>query len=365
MAHPKFDEKELQIVGEMPGMFPGMPGTPMFDYPASLRDAYLATMKREPIWQLTGLESKLFAPAVNPENISRGMVMEANSMPPQEGYVKDMFGIEWIFIPTAGGSIERTDVPHPFEDANDWKDVLQFPDIDSYDWEGSAKANNGTYLTPERYNTVWVQNGFWFERLISFMGFVNAATALIDEDQKDALHELFEATTDLGIRLVDKFVEHFDYIDGFTIHDDWGSQRSPFFSEATAMEMIVPYMKKIVDHIHSKGLIAELHSCGHIESRVPCMIAAGWDAWSPQPMNDTKKIYEEYGDQIIISVAPEVTFDPETATEEEQRAAAAEFVEKYCQDGKPATLGFGAMAMMTPAFREELYKLSRMKYCEN
>ena len=54
------------------------------------------------------------------------------------------------------------------------------------------------------------------------MGFVNAATALIDDDQKDALHELFEATTDLGIRLVDKFVEHYDYIDGFTIHDDWG-----------------------------------------------------------------------------------------------------------------------------------------------
>ena len=93
------------------------------------------------------------------------------------------------------------------------------------------------------------------------------------------------------------------------------------------------------------------------------MIEAGWDAWSPQPMNDTQKIYEEYGDQIVISVIPDA-FDPETATEEEQRAAAAKFVEKYCKKGKTATLGFGARAMMTPVFREELYKLSRMNYCD-
>ena len=138
------------------------PGTPVYDFPVTPKEAYIAAMKGDPIWQLSGFEVKMFAPAVNPENISRGMVMEANAIPPQEGYVKDMFGIEWIFVPSAGGSIERTDVPHPFEDANDWKDVLQFPDIDSYDWEGSAKANNGTYLKPDRFNTVWVQNGFWF-----------------------------------------------------------------------------------------------------------------------------------------------------------------------------------------------------------
>lgn len=361
MTNPKFDEKELKIIKEIPGFFPGMPSTPMFDFPVTMREAYIAAMNKNPIWQLTGMESNIFAPSVNPDNIARGMVMEKDAVSPPNEYVKDMFGIEWIFVPEAGGSIERTDVPRLMDDANDWDKVIKFPDIDNWDWEKSAKLNNGTYLTPDKFNIVWIQNGFWFERLISFMGFENAATALIDDDQKDALHALFEATTDLGIRLVDKFVEYYDNIDGFTIHDDWGAQRSPFFSYDTAQEMIVPHMKKIVDHIHSKGLIADFHSCGNIETRIQCMIDAGWDSWSPQDMNDIEKLYKEYGDKIILSVVPDL-FDPEDTSEEDQRAAAAKFVDKYCDCNKPVNFSFAGMSVLTPVYREELYKLSRIKF---
>ena len=38
-------------------------------------------------------------------------------------------------------------------------------------------------------------------------------------------------------------------------------------------------------------------------------------------------LYEKYGDQIIIGVIPD-QFDPMTTSEEDQRAAAREFVEK-------------------------------------
>ena len=86
-------------------------------------------------------------------------------------------------------------------------------------------------------------NGFGFERLISFMGFEAAAMALVDEEQQDALKELFDRLSDLYCRIIDKCCEAYD-IDGFIIHDDWGTQRAPFFSFDTGRELLVPYMKK-------------------------------------------------------------------------------------------------------------------------
>ena len=64
----------------------------------------------------------------------------------------------------------------------------------------------------------------------------------------------------------------------------------------------MPAMRRLTDHIHSRGCYADFHSCGHLELQVPNMIAAGWDSWSGMPMNDTQMLYEKYGDQILIGV---------------------------------------------------------------
>ena len=73
-------------------------------------------------------------------------------------------------------------------------------------------------------------------------------------------------------------------------------------------------------------------------------------------------LYEKYGDQIVIGAIPD-PLEPD-ASEEEQRAAAARFVDKFCHPGKAATFSFYGMMTLTPAFREELYKLSRIKYSQ-
>lgn len=356
MAYPKFDEKELKVVGEVPN-FMGPP-TPLYDFPVSRKEAYIATMKRKPIWQITDIESRMVCPKANPDNIARAFVFEDTPIPPEQGGGKDMFGIEWVYVPVAGGSMVKPGNPL-LKDANEWKEKLVWPDIDSWDWESSAKNIN--LSSSDQFNMAWFLNG-WFERLISFMDFDNAVVALIDEDQKDAVKELFDRLSDLYIKIIDKYLEYFPGIDGFCIHDDWGAQKDTFFSPDTAMEMIVPAMKKVTDYLHSKGLIAELHSCGMLEKQVPSIIAAGWDTWTPQAMNDTQKIYELYGDQIIIGVIPD-KFPPD-ASEEEQRAAAAAYVEKFCRPGKPSLFSYYGMELLTPAFREELYKRSRIKYSE-
>ena len=270
-----------------------------------------------------------------------------------------MFGIEWEYIPAVMGSTVRPGKPF-LSNANEWREKLVWPDIESWDWEACAKRNNDTYLASDKFNCCWFMTG-WFERLISFMDFEGAIMAMVDEDQSDAVKELFDKLTDLYIRIIDMHITYFPKVDSYTIHDDWGSQRETFFSPSIVEEMIVPYMRRLTDFIHSKGKFCELHSCGQILKQVPNIIAAGWDYWSGQYVNDTHKIYELYGDKIILGVIPDVP-DPDTSSEDEQRAAARAYVEKFCDPNKPSFLTPSSTANLTPAFREELYIKSREKY---
>jgi hypothetical protein len=360
MTIPKFDPKELTVVASVPG-FGGAPPTPVYDFPATQREGYAALYAGRPIWQITGLEQTLFCPKVNPDNVARAFVFDGSGFNSADGGGKDMFGIEWEYVAQAGGSMVRPGKPF-MEDANEWREKLVWPDVDAWDWDNAARYN-ADYLRDDKFNVCWFLNG-WYERLISFMDFEGAIMAMIDEDQQDAVKELFDKLSDLYIRILDRYVTHFPRLDGFCIHDDWGSQKETFFSPALAGEMIVPYMRRVTDFLHSKGKACELHSCGQLLKQVPNFIAAGWDSWSGQIMNDTHKIYELYGDKIIIGVTPDM-YDPSDKTEQEQRAAAREYVEKFCRPEKPSLFNTYGAPVLTPAFREELYAHSRVAYARN
>jgi hypothetical protein len=363
MPIPKFNPNELIVKEEIPNRFGGPP-VPVYSVPMTPREACRSAYMGKPVWQpgSTGSESVMFTPKVNPDNIARAFVFDATFVPGESNKSggKDMFGIDWEYVPQVGGSMVRPGKPF-IEDANELKDKVVWPDIDSWDWEESARVN-ASFLKPDLFNSFMFLNG-WYERLISFMDFEGAIVAMIDEDQKDAVKDFFDKLSDLYIRILDKCMTHFPLIDIFNIHDDWGSQKETFFSPATAEEMIVPYMKRVTDFIHSKGRFAELHSCGQLLKQVPNMIAAGWDSWTPQLMNDTQKIYELYGDKILIAVAPDV-YNPATTSEEEQRAYARAYADKFCKPDKPSTFNMYASfsGVLTPAYREELYKQSRINY---
>ena len=44
-----------------------------------------------------------------------------------------MFGINWLFIPVAGGSMVEPGNPL-MTDMNEWEEKVVWPDIDSWDW---------------------------------------------------------------------------------------------------------------------------------------------------------------------------------------------------------------------------------------
>ena len=73
------------------------------------------------------------------------------------------------------------------------------------------------------------------------MGFEGASVAMIDEDQQDAIKELFDAISDVYIDIIDHYHKYYVNLGGFYIHDDWGSAQNTFFSPAVAEEMIRIY----------------------------------------------------------------------------------------------------------------------------
>ena len=360
MSRIPFDPAELENAKNTTGMM----GMTLRKYatPVTPKENYKMVYRREvPYWLPQMADVTMLTPRIDPDNVARAFAFEANPLAPEEkvGGV-DKFGVEWVYVPVAQGSMVKPGNPL-LADVNDWKEIIKFPDVDSWDWESTKKAN-ADFVNNDNFIQATILTGF-FERLISFMDFDKAAVALIDEDQEAAIHELFDALADVYIKMIDHYIEAYS-IDCLCLHDDWGSQRSPFFSLATAREMIVPHIKKVSDYCHSRDIFFELHSCGKNELLVPAYIEAGVDSWNGQPMNDKEMIYEKYGGQIILGIEPDCAQPGFPATPVEADIAvpsARRFVARYCPNyaEKPVITGF---FFGPPEYSDTIYAESRKAF---
>ena len=359
MQRIPFSESELEVKGEFLNTtvaFGAAP--PIYNTPITVAENLFAALKNEHLWIPTTSDIINIESRVNLDHVARAEIRDLGPVQPlEEKGGPDLFGIRWVFVPTVGGSMEDPDYPHPLQDVNDWKDIIMIPDPASWDWDASAKLNN-EYLKNGKVNLFWFLNGMGFERLISFMGFEDAAVALIDEDQEDALHELLSALTDLHIKIADLAIEAYgDGLGGFCLHDDWGSQKAPFFSFEAGKEFFVPEWQRFTSHVKGKGLVCDLHSCGHVETQIENFIEGGWQSWTPMPMNDTHTLYEKYGDKMVIGIVAD-KWDP-NASEEEQFEAGKKFAEKFCKPGKVGAYSMYTGIPVTDAFARGIYETSR------
>ena len=249
---------------------------------------------QDPAW--LGQELNHVFPREIPDNVARGFVMDGRPFEGEYGG-KDIFGVEWVYVPVARGSMEKPGT-RLVADIEEWEKDVAFPDPTALDWEKIAEGARKV-ISPDKITSTMVYTGF-FERLISFIGFEDAAVALIDEDQKEAVHRLFDRLCgyyDTLFRYMRKYMQ-LEYV---LFHDDWGAQRGPFFSEATCREMLLPYLKRVVESAHANGIIFNFHCCGKVEQFVPMMIEVGVDAWDGQTINDIWGLYHTYGDKLNLT----------------------------------------------------------------
>ena len=344
MERIKFSMSEIDNMTTRENVF-GMK-TNIYDTPITPRENMrLLFEKKLPMWIPRYSDFGPMAITANPDNGAR---MKGG---------EDMFGVPWETGEGGFGTMVRPG-DSKVADINRWEEFVTMPDPASWDWAANLERVK-EIADPDRMTDALFFTGF-FERLISFMDFANAAVALIDDDQKPGVHRLFGKLCEIYETILAEYKKL--GVDVVTLHDDWGSQRAPFFSEATIREMILPYFKRIVKFVHDNGMFFDFHSCGKLETLVPLMIEAGVDCWSGQDINDYTLVKRLYGDKLILVDAPSIGLPQGKAAEDidEARllAEAEAFIEGVAKDG-----GCMLAFMVGPEIDKYIYILGRKAYC--
>ena len=342
MSFEKFSPDELIVKDKVVSKFGTE--TEIFTTPITPRENTLRLYQgKTPMWTPFSMgEYNSFMLDCDPE-------VRARSSDPGHGV--DGYGVEWVFVKEVGGAMVKPGAPK-CPDINEWEKYLTVPDPDTWDWEGCYERNKDK-INPERATYISVV-GCLFERLIAVMDFQYAAVALIDDDQKEAVHRFFRAVTDVHKKFYKNCKKWFN-ADIVNFNDDWGSQRAEFFSVPTVREMLLPYTKELGEYVHSLGMYWDLHCCGFVESFVPIFIEEHMDSWGGQPLNDKYKLKKMYGDQFIFTEQPNVAKD---ASDEEMDAAVAEFMNTIGSDNRILI----DARMMSPRLRRKIYEASRKNF---
>lgn len=372
MARPKFDTKELETIGFYPEVktdivkLKGIKDTTsdyIYNRPISTKDNFKLTLTgNKPYWiprsGWRGCDINIFRPRMHPDNYATRIIYDAEEPPEYTSnkIISSWFDLEWEFSEVAGGATVHPGNPKVPNAAN-WEKFVSVPDPDELDYQRCAEINR-QFLKVDKLNELGLLSGFW-ERLMALMDVDNAAIAMIDEDEKEGVHRLFERLTDLYIAYIRNMKTHFDDLDCVLIHDDWGHQHSTFFSIDTCREMLVPYYKRVLDVIHDLGMVFHLHSCGKNQTFVPAMLEAGVDMWCPQDMNDYEMLTQTYKDHPIVFALIEPII-PEGTDKEEIRRIAKEWVDTY-KDCRVATF-INSAAPALPEFASAIYEFSRKAY---
>ena len=352
----EFSKAELEPTGEYPSLFPGVPATPIYNTPITPKENYKALYKGEkPLWLPNYYDLTTLCPACYPDAIARGFIVSAESgdyMDDSQKGGKDCFGVEWVYEPSAMGSMVIPGKP-TLRNISEWRDKITLPDVDSWDWAQSAERNKDYAYNSPNLVQAWIFTGF-FERLISLLDFENAAITMIDEEVEDEVHDFFTEC----VKIYKKMIKHYQVdfnADVIYFHDDWGTSRNSFFSLEACRNLIVPHLKDVVDYAHELGLFVELHSCGKSGKLVPAMIEAGVDAWTPQEINDFDRLYKQFGGRIMLGAYHQVPMDVDEAAAIE---TGREFVKKYV-GAIPEKLVFSGDYAIHIKTREALYEESR------
>ena len=124
--------------------------------------------------------------------------------------------------------------------------------------------------------------------------------------------------------------------DFICINSDYGYNKGPFISPEMFSELVTPFLKQIVDAIHSMGRKAILHSDGDLRLILDQLVSTGLDGYQsidPQGNMDIAEVKTQYPDLILMGNVKTALLQ-NVNNEEEIRQAARYAMKSAKQGGK-------------------------------
>jgi uroporphyrinogen decarboxylase len=156
----------------------------------------------------------------------------------------------------------------------------------------------------------------------------------------------------LGRKFTDFYIEDYTRaaeisrgkIDIYLLISDLGSQNGPLVSLGMFRRFIAPYLKEMIDHVHSLGALVLFHSCGAIRPFIPDLISLGIDVLDPiQPIGPEmtpERLKADFGDRLSFHGGIDMQQLLPNSTPERVRREAR----RYCE-----ILGRGGGYILAPA----------------
>ncbi len=173
------------------------------------------------------------------------------------------------------------------------------PATDRVDW-GRLRKHYRDWRDEGR----WIRGNFWFGFDVAHSWMVGTEQFLIwlVEDPELCM-DIFGTYLELDIAMFDKIWEEGYHFDSIFWPDDMGFKGKQFFSVDMYRELLKPYHRRAVEWAHSKGIFAELHSCGDVNPFIPEFIDIGVDSLNPLEVKagmNPLLIKEKYGDKLVL-----------------------------------------------------------------
>jgi hypothetical protein len=272
---------------------------------------------------------------------------------------KDWFNTDWTWVCSAGGAM-LTPGTQLLDDITEWEKKIVWPDFSEWGFEEKAAQYMRDTYNPDKVMQYDLGRGCT-ERLVSIMGgYTDSMYALAVEPE--AVAEFFDAYADFMIAFFDKINSLYP-LDMVTLHDDWGTERDTFFSEKMLMELVYEPTKKLIDHVKSKGVAFELHTCGNVTRFIPYTIDLGVDILQLQRRAvDLPALKEKYGDKIGFCAPLEGMTPGVDYSSDEVVSMVRKTVDLYAPGGGCYTSAFFREPEKTWLGISELYAYSREFY---
>lgn len=183
------------------------------------------------------------------------------------------------------------------EDVTKWKEIVKFPDLDAFDWQGMAAKQLKDFEYDQQIKDYWQFYGP-FQRIANLLGFEEAIMQLMLEPK--ACYDLMEAVTDFRIKAL-PYIKKYINPDVYTLCDDVAHEKGTFMSVPMYEELIMPHHKRMLDAVQDYGMIPAIHCCGKCDTLIPSFLKTGAKMWNPaHSVNDIENILKNYGDKLVV-----------------------------------------------------------------